>query len=435
MEAKVGLGIDFKNTADYAAYLDQQDPLRPFRDNFYIPLVNGKKAIYFTGNSLGLQPKTAQDLVLNELEDWANYGVEGHHHARNPWISYHEMFPALLAKIVGAKEHELVVMNQLTVNLHLLMISFYRPTADRYKIICEAKAFPSDQYAIESQVKLHGLLPAEAIIEIAPRPGEFNLRTEDILAVIQEHHNTTALVLFGAVNYYSGQVLDLQSITRAAHAAGAFCGFDLAHAAGNISLELHDWDVDFACWCTYKYLNSGPGAVAGVYIHERFTADKNMPRLAGWWGHDKETRFKMDKNFDAIPTAEGWQLSNAPILSMAAHKASLDIFEQAGMERLITKSNDLTAYLFYILDQINASAPDPYIHVITPRASGEHGCQVSMLMLRDGKKIFEALKKQSVIADWREPNVIRVAPVPLYNSFGDIYQFGQIISSVINNSA
>ncbi len=435
MEEKVGLGIDFKNTADYAKYLDDEDPLRTFRDNFYIPLVNGKEAIYFTGNSLGLQPKTTQDYVLNELEDWANYGVEGHHHARNPWIDYHEMFPALLSKIVGAQENELVAMNQLTVNLHLLMTSFYRPTKERFKIICEAKAFPSDQYAIESQVKLHGLDPKATIIELVPGEGEHNLRTEDIIAAIDLHGSSTALVLFGAVNYYSGQVLDMPAITKAAQAAGTYCGFDLAHAAGNISLQLHDWNVDFACWCSYKYLNSGPGGVAGVYIHERFVTDKNIPRLAGWWGHDKESRFKMDKEFIPIPTAEGWQLSNAPILSMAAHKASLDIFEQAGMDRLIEKSKSLTAYLFYVLDQINASSAAPCIEIITPRNVAGHGCQVSMLMLKDGKKIFEELKKQSVIADWREPNVIRIAPVPLYNSYEDVYRFGEIISSVLNNES
>ena len=431
MEEKVGLGIDFKNTPDYARYLDAQDPLAGFRDDFYIPLVNGKEAIYLTGNSLGLQPKTAQDHILNELEDWANYGVEGHHHARNPWISYHEMFPVLLSKIVGAKEQELVVMNQLTVNLHLLMTSFYRPTKDRFKIICEAKAFPSDQYAIESQVKLHGLNPRETIIEIAPREGEHNLSTEDILAAIRESGSATALVLFGAVNYYSGQVLDMQAITKAAQAAGAYCGFDLAHAAGNIALQLHEWNVDFACWCSYKYLNSGPGGVAGVFIHERHIANKNFLRLAGWWGHDKESRFKMDKEFIPIPTAEGWQLSNAPILSMAAHRAALDVFEEAGMDEIINISKLLTQYLFYILDQINASSADPVIQVITPRNEGEHGCQVSMLMLRDGQKIFDELNKKSVIADWREPNVIRVAPVPLYNSFEDVYRFGEIISSVI----
>jgi len=431
MEEKVGLGIELKNTIDYARFLDEQDPLRSFRDKFYIPLVNDKEAIYFTGNSLGLQPKKAQDYVLNEMEDWANYGVEGHHHARNPWISYHEMFPALLSKIVGAKEEELVVMNQLTVNLHLLMTSFYRPTKERFRMICEAKAFPSDQYAIASQVKLHGYEPDDAIIEISPRDGEFDIRTEDILSVIHQYKDSVALVLFGGVNYYSGQVFNMPAITKAAHAAGAYCGFDLAHAAGNINLQLHEWDVDFACWCSYKYMNSGPGGVSGVFINERHHTSKDLPRLAGWWGHDKESRFKMDKEFVPIPTAEGWQLSNSNIISMAVHKAALDIFEEAGMEKLIKKSKALTSYLFFILDEINKSSAETLIDIITPRNENEHGCQVSMLMVKDGKKIFEELKKQSVIADWREPNVIRIAPVPLYNSFEDIFKFGEILRTFL----
>ena len=432
MEQKVGLEIELKNTIDYAQFLDEQDPLKAFRNKFYIPLVNGKEAIYFTGNSLGLQPKTAQDYVLNEMENWANFGVEGHHHGKNPWIKYHEMFPALLSKIIGAKEEELVVMNQLTVNLHLLMTSFYRPTKERFRIICEAKAFPSDQYAITSQVKLHGYDPDNAIIEISPRDGEFNIRTEDILAVIDQYKDTVALVLFGGVNYYSGQVFDMPAITKAAQDAGAYCGFDLAHAAGNVHLNLHDWNVDFACWCSYKYMNSGPGGVAGVFINERHITNVSLPRLAGWWGHDKESRFKMEKEFIPIPTAEGWQLSNTNIISMAVHKASLDVFEEAGMERIIQKSKALTGYLFFILDEINKLSAERFIDIITPRNENEHGCQVSMLMLKNGKKVFEELKKQSVIADWREPNVIRIAPVPLYNSFEDIFRFGEILRSLNN---
>lgn len=432
MEQKVGLEIELKNTIDYAQFLDEQDPLKEFRNKFYIPLVNGKEAIYFTGNSLGLQPKTAQDYVLNEMENWANFGVEGHHHGKNPWIKYHEMFPALLSKIIGAKEEELVVMNQLTVNLHLLMTSFYRPTKERFRIICEAKAFPSDQYAITSQVKLHGFDPDNAIIEISPRDGEFNIRTEDILAVIHQYKDTVALVLFGGVNYYSGQVFDMPAITKAAQDAGAYCGFDLAHAAGNVHLNLHDWNVDFACWCSYKYMNSGPGGVAGVFINERHITNVSLPRLAGWWGHDKESRFKMEKEFIPIPTAEGWQLSNTNIISMAVHKASLDVFEEAGMERIIQKSKALTGYLFFILDEINKLSAEKFIDIITPRNENEHGCQVSMLMLKNGKKVFEELKKQSVIADWREPNVIRIAPVPLYNSFEDIFRFGEILRSLNN---
>ena len=432
MEQKVGLEIELKNTIDYAQFLDEQDPLKAFRNKFYIPLVNGKEAIYFTGNSLGLQPKTAQDYVLNEMENWANFGVEGHHHGKNPWIKYHEMFPALLSKIIGAKEEELVVMNQLTVNLHLLMTSFYRPTKERFRIICEAKAFPSDQYAITSQVKLHGFDPDNAIIEISPRDGEFNIRTEDILAIIDQYKDTVALVLFGGVNYYSGQVFDMPAITKAAQDAGAYCGFDLAHAAGNVHLNLHDWNVDFACWCSYKYMNSGPGGVAGVFINERHITNVSLPRLAGWWGHDKESRFKMEKEFIPIPTAEGWQLSNTNIISMAVHKASLDVFEEAGMERIIQKSKALTGYLFFILDEINKLSAERFIDIITPRNENEHGCQVSMLMLKNGKKVFEELKKQSVIADWREPNVIRIAPVPLYNSFEDIFRFGEILRSLNN---
>ncbi len=432
MDTHVGLGLKFKNTLEYAQYLDEQDALKEFRNKFYIPLVDGKESIYFTGNSLGLQPKTTQDYVLNELEDWANYGVEGHFHARNPWVSYHELFPELLADIVGALPEELVVMNQLTVNLHLLMVSFYRPTPQRYKIICEAKAFPSDQYAFQSQVAFHGYDPATAIIEVAPRPGAHSIVAEDILESIRIHGNETALVIFGGVNYYNGQVFPMQAICKAAHTAGALCGFDLAHAAGNIPLELHDWQVDFACWCSYKYLNSGPGGVAGAFIHQRHMSDTALIRFAGWWGHDKDNRFKMEKQFQPIPTAEGWQLSNAPVLSMAAHKASLDIFKEAGMHALIKKGRALSSYLLYILDEINLQQSNKIIEVITPREEEQRGCQVSMLMLKDGRNIFESLTKQGVITDWREPNVIRVAPVPLYNRFEDVFRFGEIIQSTIN---
>ena len=423
--------MNYQNRLEFAKQLDEQDELKSFRNKFYIPIVNGKECIYFTGNSLGLQPKTTQDYVVNELEDWANFGVEGHFHARKPWMPYHEIFPKQLSKIVGCKENEVVVMNSLTVNLHLLMVSFYRPTNERFKIICEAKAFPSDQYAFESQVKYHGLNPADVIVEVSPREGEHALRTEDILSVIQEHGETTAVVLFGGVNYYTGQLFDIKAITAAAHAVGAFAGFDLAHAAGNVELKLHDWNVDFACWCSYKYLNSGPGGVAGAYIHEKHAADTSIPRFGGWWGYTKETRFKMEKGFEAIPTAEGWQLSNAPILNMAAHKASLDIFEEAGMDKLHAKRKQLAAYLHYILADINSKQAEKIIEVITPSNEEERGCQVSMLMLKNGRQIFDELTRQGVIADWREPNVIRVAPVPLYNSFEDIYQFGKIISSLI----
>ena len=411
--------------------MDEKDELKTFRNKFYIPIVNGKECIYFTDNSLGLQPKTTQDYVVNELEDWANFGVEGHFHARRPWMPYHEIFPKQLSKIVGCKENEVVVMNSLTVNLHLLMVSFYRPTKERYKIICEAKAFPSDQYALETQVRFHGFDPEEAIVEVRPREGEHAIRLEDVVSTIKLHSQSTALVLFGGVNYYTGQLFDIKRITEAAHSIGAYAGFDLAHAAGNVALKLHDWNVDFACWCSYKYLNSGPGGVAGAYIHEKHAADTSMPRFAGWWGYTKETRFKMEKGFEAIPTAEGWQLSNAPILSMAAHKAALDIFEEAGMEKLHTKRRQLAAYLHYVLADINSRQSEKVIEVITPDNEEERGCQVSMLMLKNGKPIFDELSRQGVIADWREPNVIRAAPVPLYNSFEDIWTFGDVVASIL----
>ena len=432
--------MHYKNTLEFAREMDGSDPLKDFRDKFYIPIINGKQCIYFVGNSLGLQPKTTQDYIYNELENWANYGVEAHFHAKIPWVDYHDIFVEPLSKIVGCLLREVVVMNHLTVNLHLLLTTFYRPTKECYKIICEAKAFPSDQYALESQVKLHaclpdrqGLDPDNAIIEVAPREGEYNIRTEDIVETINKYANEVAVVLFGGINYYSGKVFDMKAITEAAHKVGAYCGFDLAHAAGNIELHLHDWDVDFACWCSYKYLNSGPGNIAGAYIHQRFITDVSLPRLAGWWGYDKENRFKMEKNFKPIPTAEGWQLSNSPIISMAAHKAALDIFEEAGMENLLKKSKLLTGYLLFILDEINANSNKKVGRIITPKNEEERGCQVSILMLQKGKEVFNALKKHGVLSDWREPDVIRVAPVPLYNTFEDVYQFGQILKHLTEN--
>ena len=419
--------MTFFNTFEYAKQLDEQDILKHFRDKFYIPIVNGKECIYFTGNSLGLQPKKTQDYVLDELEDWATHGVEGHFHARNPWVSYHEIFHDQLAEIVGGLPEEVVAMNQLTVNLHLLMISFYRPTSKRYKIICESKAFPSDQYAFQSQAKFHGYNPDEAIIEVQPKEGSAYIELADILDTIKKHGDETALVIFGGVNYYSGQLFDMKAICKAAHEVGAYCGFDLAHAAGNVNLELHDWDVDFACWCSYKYLNSGPGGVSGAFIHQRHINNESLPRLAGWWGHNKDTRFKMDREFHPIPTAEGWQLSNAPVLSMSAHKASLDVFSEAGFHNLVAKGKMLSGYLLFILNEINKNSSKKLIEIITPLNESERGCQVSMLMLKDGKKLFDTLIQNGIIADWREPNVIRVAPVPLYNSFEDVFNFGMIL--------
>ena len=418
----------FENTLKFAQQSDEEDGLKNFRSKFHVPQHNGRDCIYFTGNSLGLQSKKTKEYVNQELEDWAQLGVEGHFKAKNPWFSYHEIFPEQLSKIVGALPQEIVAMNQLTVNLHVLLTTFYRPAKTRFKIICESKAFPSDQYALESQVKLRGLNPIDAIVEVKPREDE-NIRTEDIISTIQQNGQSTALVIFGGVNYYSGQVLDMKSITEAAHSVGAYAGFDLAHAIGNVELHLHDWKADFASWCSYKYLNSGPGGVAGIFIHQKHVGDTSLPRLAGWWGHNKETRFQMRPGFQPIPTAEGWQLSNAPILSMAAHKAALDIFDEAGMGALIQKSKKLTGFLFYILNKINEEHHDKLIEIITPQTESEYGCQVSLLMLKKGKKVFGELSKGGVVADWREPNVIRIAPVPLYNTFEDVWRFGQILKT------
>ena len=424
--------MKYQNTIEFAKESDNYDSLKHFREKFFIPQHNGKDCIYFTGNSLGLQTKTTAKYVQQELDDWAKLGVEGHFQANKPWMPYHEIFPKQLTKIVGCKDHEVIVMNSLTVNLHLLMVTFYRPTKQRYKIICEAKAFPSDQYAFETQAVFHGFDPADAVIEVSPREGEHTLRTEDILSTIAQHGDSIAVVLFGGVNYYTGQLFDMKNITKAAHAVGAYAGFDLAHAAGNVELHLHDWNVDFACWCSYKYLNSGPGGVAGAYIHEKQAAKKDLPRFAGWWGHNKERRFKMEKEFNPIPTAEGWQLSNAPVLSMAVHKASLDIFDEAGIDQLHQKRKLLSGYLHFVLHDINDRKPEKVLEIITPANEKERGCQVSILMLKDGKMIFDELTKQGVIADWREPNVIRVAPVPLYNSFEDVYRFAEIVNQLIS---
>ncbi len=423
--------MNYKNTLSFAREMDANDPLKKFREKFYIPISNGADCIYFAGNSLGLQPRSTQDYITNELENWANFGVEGHFYMKDPWFSYHDFFLTKLSKIVGCNENELVVMNQLTVNIHLLFASFYRPTKTKYKIICEAKAFPSDQYAMQSQAQLHGFDPADVIIEISPREGEHTLRTEDILAKIKEHKNELAVVFFGGINYYSGQVFDMKAITKAAQSAGAYCGFDLAHAAGNVALQLHDWNVDFACWCSYKYLNSGPGNIAGVFINERYATDEKFPRLTGWWGYERSTRFNMDKDFRATPTAEGWQLSNPSILDMAAHRASLEILDEAGFENLVAKSKTLTGFAFFILEEINRSAGKKIITILTPINEEERGAQISMLINENGKKIFDELKAEGVIGDWREPNVIRIAPVPLYNSYEDVFRFGEIFKKII----
>jgi kynureninase len=424
--------MDFQNTLAFAQELDAKDELNDLRNDFYIPQVNGKDSIYYTGNSLGLQPKAAKDYIQQELDDWAQYGVEGHFEARKPWLAYHEMFATPIAKIVGAKPDEVVVMNNLTVNLNLLMVSFYRPTTKRFKIICEAKAFPSDQYALEMQVKHHGLNPDDTIIEIAPREGEHTINHDDIITAINEAGDELALIMIGGVNYYTGQVFDMEAITEAAHKVGAYAGFDLAHGAGNIDLELHHWNVDFACWCSYKYMNSGPGGVSGVYINETHCKNTDLPRFAGWWGHDKSSRFLMEKGFQPMPTAEAWQMSNAPVITMAVHKASIDIFDKVGMKALRNKSKLLTDHLEYIINEISANSTETKFEIITPKAHKERGCQLSIHVHGQGKVLFDKLTKQGVIADWREPNVIRIAPVPLYNSFEDAFLFGQALLAALS---
>jgi kynureninase len=421
----------YEFTEEFASKADSVDPLKDLRNHFLFPQHEGKNCLYFTGNSLGLQPKAAKAALQQELDDWAKYGVEGHFEAKNPWFSYHELFTSSLAKLVGAKENEVVCMNQLTTNLHLLMVSFYQPKGKRYKILCEGKAFPSDQYALESQVRFHGFSPNEAIIELHPRWGEHTLRTEDILQTIEQHASELALIMIGGVNYYTGQLLDMKNITEAGQKAGARVGWDLAHAAGNVPLELHNWNVDFAAWCSYKYLNSGPGGVSGVYIHEKHATNTDLIRFAGWWGHDKDVRFKMEKGFKAIPNAEGWQLSNAPVFQMAVHRASLDLFDKVGMQALREKSLNLTAYLEFIIETISQNNTNVNFEIITPKNKNERGAQLSILCHGQGKSLFDKLTQKGVVADWREPNVIRIAPVPMYNNFEDVYRFGKILESAL----
>ena len=412
-------------TEAYAREADAADPLRDFRREFLFPQHEGRDVLYFTGNSLGLQPKGAAVILQEELEDWAQYGVEGHFQARRPWYSYHELFSESLARIVGAKPKEVVAMNGLTTNLHLLLVSFYRPEGRRRKILCEERPFPSDTYAMASQIAFHGGDPDQDLVEMRPRKGEHTLRTEDIEARIAELGDELALVLFGGVNFYTGQAFDLEAITRAGHAAGALVGFDLAHAAGNIPLKLHDGGVDFACWCSYKYLNSGPGSVAGAFVHERHLGT-DLPRFAGWWGHDKDERFKMERTFKPMPTAEAWQLSNAPVFAMAPHRASLDLFDRAGMDALVAKSRRLTAFLEAVIDQV-ASDTGKQLEIITPRDPEQRGCQLSVVLHGEGRALFDELTRRGVVADWREPNVIRLAPVPLYNGFQDVWRFGEVL--------
>ncbi len=412
-------------TLEYALKLDEEDPLKAYREQFLFPQHDGKNCLYFCGNSLGLQPKTTRNYLLKELDHWAEYGVEGHFEGEMPWMYYHKFFAEQAARLVGAKASEVVIMNTLTTNLHLMMVSFYRPTKQRYKILMEGGAFPSDQYAMESQARFHGFDPEKTIIEIHPRAGEHNLHTEDILKAIEEHGDELALVMMAGVNYYTGQWYDMQAISKAAHEAGAHVGFDLAHATGNVPMELHQWGVDFAVWCSYKYLNSGPGGPSGVFVHEKHGNNPDLPRFAGWWGHDESERFLMKKGFIPMKGAAGWQLSNAQIFSMAAHKASLEIFDKVGMKALREKSILLTNYMAFLLEELNKKGHT--FKVITPEKSQDRGCQLSILTGDNGKKIHFYLTNKGVICDWREPNVIRVASIPLYNSFRDVYEFCKLL--------
>lgn len=418
--------MKFQNTLAFARQMDKTDPLREFRKQFFIPKVNGSEAIYLCGNSLGLQPKTAAEFIHQELYDWKNLGVEGHIHAKQPWLYYHHFFSKSLAKLVGAKEKEVVAMNQLSVNLNLMLISFYRPKGKRVKVLMQANEFPSDYYAVEQQMRLHGIDPKKHLIEVMPRKGEVTLRTDDILQKIESLKDELALVLFSAVNYYTGQFFDLKKIAEACCKHELIFGVDLAHAIGNVPLKLHDWKIDFAVWCSYKYLNSGPGGVSGVFVHDYHSKNATLPRLAGWWGNSEKTRFQMPKHFVPQEGAAGWQLSNAPVMNMAAHKASLEIFDKAGMAAIRKKSELLTGYLAWIIAEEMEKKGKADFKIITPK---ERGAQLSIQTGKTGKALFKKLTQAGVIADWREPDVIRVAPAPLYNSFEEVFRFAQILMS------
>jgi kynureninase len=417
--------MEFKNTLEFAQSLDAQDTLRSYRDEFIFPKINGKEVIYFTGNSLGLQPKRTKGFIDEVMKDWAELAVEGHFYAEKPWWDYHERLAEPLAKVVGALPEEVSVMNTLTVNLHLLMVSFYKPTTTRFKILCEEKAFPSDQYMFQSQVRFHGLDPNETIVEIKKRKGEHHWRTEDILKKIEELGDELALVLIGGVNYYNGQVMDMKAITKAGKEVGANVGWDLAHAVGNVELKLHDWNADFASWCSYKYMNSGPGNASGIYVHKRHLNKKDIQRFEGWWGTKKETRFLMKPEFEPMENADAWQISNVPILSVAPYLASLTMFEEVGMNKLINKRNTIVAYLEFILHEIDKEV-DSSFEIITPK---DRGCQLSVFLHGQGKSLFNYLMENGVVTDWREPNVIRLAPAPFYSSYEDMYRFGQILKA------
>jgi kynureninase len=410
----------FESGRDFALAMTSADALAPYRDRFHIPKTStGSDCVYLCGHSLGLQPKSARAYIGQELEDWERLGVEGHFHAKNPWMPYHEILAAPTARLVGALPTEVVVMNSLTVNLHLMMVSFYRPTPARHKIVIESNAFPSDQYAVQSQISFHGYDSAQSLLEIAPRPGETAIRTEDVEKLIAEKGQQIALILLGGVNYLTGQAFDCRRITEGGHAQGCIVGFDMAHAAGNLQLQLHDWNVDCAVWCSYKYINGGPGCVAGCFVHERHARNQELPRFAGWWGHDKSSRFQMPWKFQPIPGAEGWQLSNPSIQSMAALRASMEIFDEATIARLRAKSEALTSYLEFLL----AQRPNENFSILTPGDPSQRGAQLSLQIKKGGPAVCDRLAQQGIICDCRDPDILRVAPVPLYNSFVDVHTF------------
>jgi kynureninase len=417
---------DFQPDESFAGRLDEADPLAAYRQRFHIPpRPDGEPTIYFCGNSLGLQPKGVRAALERELEDWARLAVDAHLGGRTPWYTYHEIFSDSAARLVGARPGEVVTMNSLTVNIHLMLVSFFQPTPDRHRILMDSPAFPSDLYAVRTHLRSRGLDPAGSLVQVAPREGEHTIRTEDLETVLEEQGSQIALVWLGGVNYFTGQVFDMARTAAAAHRHGCTVGFDLAHAAGNVPLSLHDWGVDFACWCSYKYLNAGPGAVAGCFVHEKHGAGARLPRYAGWWGDDPETRFQMHLQRDFVPQpgAAGWQISNPPILAMAPLRASLDIFDEAGMDALRRKSVLLTGYLRYLL----GAAPSERFEIITPAEPDAHGCQLSILVHDQPKKRHQALLADGVVCDFREPNVIRVAPVPLYNTFHEVWRFSRIM--------
>ncbi len=420
--------MEYLNSLDFAKELDRKDPLREYKRRFHHPRTpDGADCIYFCGNSLGLQPTSARSRVERIMKDWETRAVEGHFEGDEPWVPYHELLAPAMSRIVGAREDEVVLMNSLTVNLHLMMVTFYRPVAGRHKILIEKNAFPSDQYAVKSQIRFHGFEVEESLIEIGPRKGESTLRTEDILQKIEEEGDQIALVMMGGLNYYTGQVYDMRRIAAAGRAKGCLVGFDLAHAVGNVPLELHDWEVDFAVWCTYKYLNSGPGGIAGAFVHQRHHRNGELPRFAGWWGHDKEERFLMDEHFVPIPTAEGWQLSCGPILLEASLRASLEIFDEVGMEALRKKSVALTGFLEFLVSGIHTDKID----IITPSDPAQRGCQLSVRVIGSDKGLFHALRAKGVITDWREPDVIRVSPTPMYNSFEEVFRFVDLLKQCL----